>query len=60
MAPVTLGLLAAVTGMLAYGIATVLQAAGAKRAHGVAVLGQPLHLVGSGLDAAQHHWSLPL
>lgn len=48
----TLGLFAAVAGMMAYGIATVLQAAGAKRAHGVAVLGQPLYLLGTGLDAA--------
>lgn len=47
----TLGLLAAVAGMLAYGLATVLQAAGAKRAHGIAVLAQPLYLVGTGLDA---------
>lgn len=52
MVPVTSGLLPAVVGMLGYGIATVLQAAGAKRAQGVAVLGQPLYLVGTGLDAA--------
>lgn len=45
------GLLAAVTGMLGYGIGTVLQAAGATRARGVAVLAQPLYLIGLGFDA---------
>lgn len=50
MASVTVSLLAAVFGMLAYGTATVLQAAGAQRARGPAVLGQPLYLIGLGLD----------
>jgi drug/metabolite transporter (DMT)-like permease len=41
---------AAVVGMLGYGVGTVLQAAGAARARGPAVLRQPLYLGGLGCD----------
>jgi drug/metabolite transporter (DMT)-like permease len=49
---VMVGLLAALAGMLGYGIGTALQAAGAARARGLAVMRQPMYLVGLGFDAA--------
>ncbi len=47
-----LGLAAALAGMLGYGIGTVIQAAGAARTHGLAVMRQPIYLVGLGFDGA--------
>lgn len=45
-------MVAALAGMLGYGIGTVLQAAGAARTHGLAVMRQPVYLVGLGFDGA--------
>jgi drug/metabolite transporter (DMT)-like permease len=47
---VTLALLAALVGMLGYGIASVLQATGAARASGPAVLRHPAYVAGLALD----------
>jgi len=48
---VTLGLLAALVGMLGYGVGSVLQAVGAARASGPAVLRHPAYLAGLACDA---------
>lgn len=47
-----LGLLAAVGASVGYGIATILQAVGTRRAGGLAAFGQPLVLGGLALDGA--------
>lgn len=44
------GWLAALVGTAGYGVGTVLQAAGAKRSRGLAVMRQPTYLVGLGCD----------
>ncbi|CAI9409345.1 MULTISPECIES: hypothetical protein [Aestuariimicrobium] len=46
----TLGHLMAIAGMVLYGVASVLQAAGARRASGPSVMAQPLYLVGLACD----------
>lgn len=47
----TLALLAALVGMVGYGVASVLQAVGTTRAGGLAVLMQPLYVAGLACDA---------
>jgi drug/metabolite transporter (DMT)-like permease len=55
---VTLGLLAAVAASVGYGVATLLQALGARRAGGLATFRQPIVLGGFALDAASFAVSL--
>lgn len=46
------GLLAAVGASIGYGVATIMQAVGTRRAHGMAAFGNPLVLGGLALDGA--------
>lgn len=46
----TLALIAAIAGMLIYGVGSILQAVGAQRAHGPAVVKQPIYIMGLAAD----------